>query len=143
MRKLCLLVWLISLLGTATAQKQGIKGQVFWLNGNQMPGPGKSSAPGYGVVREIHIYNAATLTDTQQENGFYSAINTSFVTKVISRPDGSFTVKLPEGRYSVFVKEDKGLFANLFDGKGCINCVTVRPRKYAWVTITVDYEAAY
>lgn len=145
MRKLLLLLLAVSLLETATAQKpkQGLEGQVFWLSGNQMPGPDKSRNPDQGISREVYIYNATALTDVAQQGTFYSDIKTAFVTKFSTNPDGTFKVKLPPGKYSVFVKETKGLFANLLDGNGCINCVTVSPRKFTWITITVDYEAAY
>ncbi|HEY3402758.1 MAG TPA: carboxypeptidase regulatory-like domain-containing protein [Ohtaekwangia sp.] len=140
-----ILLFLISLIlfSAAEAQRQGIKGQVFWLSGNQMPGPDKGKSPQQGIVREIHIYNAANLSDATSQGGFYSEIKTSFVQKVTSNPDGSFLVKLPQGRYSLFVKEPQGLFANTFDGQGCINCISVRKKKYSWITIVVDYEAAY
>ncbi|HEY9048988.1 MAG TPA: carboxypeptidase regulatory-like domain-containing protein [Ohtaekwangia sp.] len=144
MRKLLLLTTLVSLLFSAQAQKQGVRGQVFWVSGNQMPGPDQQvKTPQQGIVREIYIYNATRLQDATQQNGFFSNISTTLVAKVISDKDGSFKVKLPEGKYSVFVKEDQGLFANLYDGNGCINCVSVKPRKYSWITITVDYQAAY
>jgi hypothetical protein len=143
MRKLILLLLLVSLLETATAQKQGLEGQVFWLSGNQMPGPDKKRNPDQGISREVYIYNATALTDATQDGTFYSDIKTAFVTRFTTNPDGTFKVKLPPGKYSVFVKEQKGLFANLFDGNGCINCVVVKPKKYTWITITVDYEAAY
>lgn len=125
------------------AQKQGIRGQVFWLSGNQMPGPGKALSPQQGAIREIHIYNAASMKDNPSPNGFFSSISSVFVTSVVSEKDGTFKVRLEPGRYSVFVKEQNGLFANLFDGEGCINCVIVKPKEFAWITITVDYEAAY
>jgi len=143
MRKLIVLLALVSLLGTASAQKQGIEGQVFWLSGNQMPSPDKSRGPNQGIRREVHIYNAATLAEASQQDGFYTEIKTAFVAKLVTQSDGTFKVKLPPGKYSVFVKENKGLFANLMDGNGCINCIVVAPKKYTWVTITVDYEAAY
>ena len=142
MRKILILI-LLAQSYSADAQKQGIKGQVFWLSGNQMPGPGKAVSPHHGIVREVFIYNATTQKDTPSQDGFFSEVNSVFITKVTSGPDGSFKVKLPPGRYSVFVKEEKGLFANLFDGDGCINCVNVRPKKYSWITVTVDYDAAY
>lgn len=144
MRKLFLFIALISLLENAAAQKPGIlQGQVFWVSGDQMPGPDKTRNPQQGIVREIYIYNAANLSDATQQDGFFTAIQTALVAKVMSESDGSFKVKLPPGKYSVFVKEDKGLFANLYDSNGCINCVHVNPRKSSWITLTVDYLAAY
>ena len=142
MRKILILI-LLTLPYFTYAQKQGIKGQVFWLSGNQMPGPGKLSSPQQGIAREVFIYNAANQKDTPSQDGFFKEVNSVFVMKTTSSSDGSFKIKLPPGRYSVFVKEEKGLFANLFDSEGCINCVSVREKKYSWITITVDYEAAY
>jgi hypothetical protein len=63
--------------------------------------------------------------------------------KVKSKKDGSFCVKLAPGKYSVFVKEPKGLFANTFDVQGCIQCVTVKKGEFTKITIEVNYEAFY
>ena len=143
MAKLLLAMLVVVLQLPSAAQKQGIKGQVFWLSGNQMPGPGKANSPQQGIVREVFIYNATNQKDALSQDGFFNEVNSVFITKATSGPDGSFEIKLPPGRYSVFVKEEKGLCANLFDSNGCINCVTVRPKKYSWITVTVDYDAAY
>ena len=125
------------------AQKQGIKGQVFWLSGNQMPGPGTNRPPQQGIVREVHIYKVATTSDVETENNYYSKVKTEFVTKVISGKDGYFKVRLEPGEYSVFTLEPKGLFANMFDVNQRINPVIVKPKQFSWITITVDYEAAF
>ena len=77
------------------------------------------------------------------ENGFFKDIQTPLVTKVLSKPDGSFKLRLPPGKYSVFVKEEDGLFANLFDKNNAINPVTVKEKQYSWLPINVDYKAAY
>jgi len=126
------------------AQREGIQGEVFWLSGNQMPGPGKVSSPQQGVVREIYIYEVTRLQDTEQAaDGFFSIVKTPLVTKTTSDPDGSFHVKLPPGEYSLFVKEAKGLFANLVNNDGKINSVLVKPKKYSYITIAIDYEAVF
>jgi hypothetical protein len=143
MRTLFFLMVLFQFHASSFGQKQGIQGQVFWLSGNQMPGPEKAVTPQQGIVREIHVYNAVTLANTQRQDGFFQNIDAVLVTKVSTNPDGSFRIKLPPGKYSLFTKEEKGLFANLYDGNGCINCISVKPRKYSWITITVYYEAAY
>jgi len=141
--RILLLISLLFFSHFGIAQQQGIRGQVFWLSGNQMPGPDKSKSPQQGVSREIHIYNAATQSDATYQDGFFTDIKTTFIKTVKSNTDGVFMVKLPVGKYSLFVKESGGLFANTFDGKGCINCISVTRRKYTWITIVVDYEAAY
>ncbi|HEY8937821.1 MAG TPA: carboxypeptidase regulatory-like domain-containing protein [Cyclobacteriaceae bacterium] len=126
------------------AQREGIQGEVFWVSGNQMPGPGKVSSPQQGVVREIYIYEVTRLQDAEQgADGFFTSIKKPLVTKTSSQPDGSFHVKLPPGEYSLFVKEEKGLFANLIDNDGKINSVLVKPKKYSYITIAIDYEAVF
>src|SRR5688572_24899056 len=95
--------------------QQGITGKVVWVSGNQMPGPGKQNKPPEGIQREIHIYKPATLQQTKQSNGFFTEVHTELIAKVLSNADGSFTVKLPPGAYSVFTREKQGLFASIFD----------------------------
>lgn len=143
MKKLLLVLAFFGSIQFVKGPKEGIQGQVFWLSGNQMPGPGKSILPQQGVTREIVVYKATTLQDLEQEGTFFSNVKTELVTKATSKADGSFKIKLPPGKYSVFTQEQKGLFANIIDGDGCVSCIEVRPKKYTWMIITVDYEAAY
>ena len=144
MRPMVVIIVCVLTYTTALAQKQGIKGQVFWVNGNQMPGPDKNKpVPQQGIAREIYIYNAVTLNHVQREGAFFNHVDAILIAKIQSQPDGTFKIKLPPGRYSILTKENQGLFANLFDGQGCINCVDVVRKRYSWITITLDYEAAY
>ncbi|MBL7850367.1 MAG: carboxypeptidase regulatory-like domain-containing protein [Cyclobacteriaceae bacterium] len=138
------LVFLFLLLSlSATGQKQGLQGQVFWVSGNQMPGPDAVLSPNQGAVREVLIYEITNITDATQIGPFFRDIKTRLVATTTSKPDGTFKVKLPIGSYSVFTREKNGLYANLFDGKGFINPVTIKEGQYAWKTITIDYDAAY
>ncbi len=131
------------LLATYAFGQQGIKGQVLWVSGNQMPGSSKVSTAHQGIVREIHVYQASSQEQVSMENGFYTTINNSLITIVKSKKDGSFKVKLPPGTYSLFSQEKAGLFANLIDQQGFINTITVLPKKYSWISFIIDYEAAY
>jgi hypothetical protein len=125
------------------SQKQGIIGKVIWIEGNQMPGPDSKNSAGKNIKREIHIYQAATLKETKQSNGFFTEIQPPLIAKVTSDENGTFTVELPEGEYSIFTKEPEGLFANLFDGQGKINPIAVKKREFTQITIKVNYKAAY
>jgi len=137
----CLLVIIPA---AVVAQKQGIRGQVFWLSGNQLPGPQRNAvqAPQQGIVREVQVYKVASPADVVMENNYYLEVRTGLVATAVSGPDGYFKIKLPPGEYSVFTVEPKGLFANMFDTGNRINPIVVKPGKYTWMTITVDYEAA-
>ena len=128
---------------TATQQKQGIKGQVFWIAGNQLPGPDATKSAHYGVQRELYIYELTHLSQVTAKDGFFFDIQTKLISQITTKADGSFLLRLPPGKYSLFVKEEAGLYANLFDENNAINPVTVKERQYAWMPITVDYEAAY
>ncbi len=128
---------------SAFSQKQGLYGQVFWVSGNQMPGPESILSPNQGTSREILIYEITSIKDVTQVGPFFRDVKTKLVATVQSKTDGSFKIKLLPGAYSIFTKEKSGLYANLFDEKNNINPVVVKPGQYAWKTITVDYDAAY
>ncbi len=127
----------------AFSQKQGLHGQVFWVSGNQMPGPESMLSPNQGTSREILVYEITSIKDVTQVGPFFRDIKTKLVATVQSKADGSFKVKLLPGVYSIFTKEKNGLYANLFDEKNNINPVVVKSGQYAWKTITVDYDASY
>ncbi|GCC53044.1 hypothetical protein SanaruYs_32850 [Chryseotalea sanaruensis] len=143
MKKLFLLVIVILLSHNVQAQKQGIRGKITWSSGNQMPGPDKKSSTTKGIKRKIFIYEVATLEQVVQEEGFYKNINTKLVKEAKSCRNGRFRIKLPVGTYSVFVQESKGLWANLFDGKGQINAVQINNSTWTELNMNVNYMAAY
>ncbi len=126
---------------------QGITGSVLWRSGNLMPSPDAkaNNAKGTPIVREILIYEltANTKAEPAEEAGFYQKINSKLIKKVTSDASGRFTVSLPEGYYSIFVKEDKGLYANLFDDTMNIHPVHVQKGKWEKMDIIVDYAAVY
>ncbi len=142
MKSVAFLLFLISSF-SGFSQKQGLQGQVFWVSGNQMPGPESVLSPNQGAIREVLIYELTAVSDATQVGPFFRDIKTRLVISTQSKPNGSFKVKLPIGSYSVFTKERNGLYANLFDENGNINPVVIKPGKYAWKTITIDYDAAY
>lgn len=123
---------------------QGISGQVVWYEGDLMPGIGKEPAVGKPIQREIFIYYATKIEQTEVQDGrFYSNIKTELVRKTSTNEDGKFIVALEPGNYSVFVKEPMGLFANRFDQSGIINPVTITKNELVNMLIKVDYKAAY
>jgi hypothetical protein len=106
----------------------------------------KPSTPkGSPVVREVYIYQLTNekQTEPSEEAGFYRKINAKLVKKVKSDKKGMFSVALPAGYYSLFVKEEKGFYANLFDDAMNINTVQVRKGKWEKFEFVIDYEAVY
>ncbi|MCK5280536.1 MAG: carboxypeptidase regulatory-like domain-containing protein [Cyclobacteriaceae bacterium] len=128
--------------------KQGIIGEVRWIEGNLMPAIGDTTyierAKGIPIERDIYIFKAVKQQDALSAGGtFYKSINGELVYRLKSRKDGTFKVKLPPGRYSIFVMEKDGYFANIFDGDNYINPVTVQANKFTAIQIQVNYKAFY
>ena len=130
--------------GQQAPVRQGIVGSVLWQSGNQMPSPDAPPSKGKGVQRTVYIYeltngNQATTTD----GVFHANIQTNLVTKVETDADGDFAVSLEPGIYSLFTKEEKGLYANLFDGENNIYPVEVKEGRLTHVEFLVNYAASY
>ena len=121
---------------------QGIEGKVLWLEGNFMPGPGQDKK-GEPIQREIHIYELTNQSDVTKNEHFYTDFDKEPVKVVSSDSSGKFKVGLPPGAYSVFSKEENGLYASVQDGEGNLNPVTVEEGKYTSLTFKIDYKAVY
>lgn len=124
--------------------KQGICGEILWKAGNLMPSPDRPVSQGRPVVRELFIYELTNMEIAKPKDGFYQFIPTKLIGKVTSNEQGEFCIDLPEGQYSLFVKEDKkGFYANSFDIAGNIYPVTVEKGKASQITFVIDYKAVY
>lgn len=126
--------------------KEGIIGQLIWIEGNQMPSvgfEGQEIPAGQPVQREVHIYELTKTSQVEQKDNFYTNIQTELVKTVMSDKNGVFKVSLPPGKYSLFVKEPKGLFANLFDGYGQIMPVEVYKDEVNQIAIQINYMASF
>ena len=151
-KELIFLLSILFLLGCINQKhssgKQGIIGEVRWIEGNLMPAIGDTTyierAKGIPIERDIYIFKAVKQQDALSAGGtFYKSINGELVYRLKSRRDGTFKVKLPPGRYSIFVMEKDGYFANIFDGDNYINPVTVQANKFTAIQIQVNYKAFY
>lgn len=137
----------IEVVPVSTTEKdiqQGICGSIVWKSGNMMPSPDREMPKSKFVQRELCVYEITNISEATLQNGFYTAITKSKIKSVKSDAEGKFCLDLPEGEYSLFVKEgDKGLYANSFDGKGNIFPVKVSKDKVSIIVFTIDYQAVY
>jgi hypothetical protein len=131
-------------------QRQGIMGRILWLEGNLMPAIGDTTMAermaGRPIQRTLFIHEPTTPDETvkvQDSGMFYSKIHTRLVKRVRTDKTGIFRIELPSGKYSVFVLENNGFFANVFDGEGHINPVTVEACNFTEIEIKVNYMAFY
>lgn len=123
---------------------EGIAGRVLWREGNFMPTiDGGDQGKSIGISREILIFELTNINQVTQRDEFFTDIKSRLIKSVTSNPDGIFEVAIEPGTYSVFTKEEGGLFANIYDGENNIFPVTVDSGKVTGVTIVIDYKAAY
>lgn len=131
--------------GDAGCSRSGIKGHIYLVKGNQMPSPDRKISAPPGLETELFIYSLTNLSQVTRvgSTGFYSQISTPLITTVKSDASGAFSVKLPAGMYSLFVKKDGNFYANMFDGSQNIYPVEVANGKMTEVEFKADYDAVY
>jgi len=117
-----------------------LSGTVMFWEGDFMPGnPTGTKTP---AVRDVFVYEPTSFNAVTNAHeffdGFYSDIRANLAAVVTSNTDGRFSLRLPAGRYSLFVMEDGLYYANQSD-LVTINPVTVTTR----ATTTVDFDITY
>lgn len=125
--------------------KQGIKGYVSEIKGNQMPGPDRKQEPAKGFQTEVYIYEVTTMDQVEAVNHepFYRSIRSKFIKSIISDKDGFFATDLEPGTYSLFTKVDGLYYANSFNGKNQIQSVEVLQDSISEVNIIISAKATF
>ena len=123
----------------------GISGVVTELTGNQMPMKDRPVASPKGIVTTVLIYEPTNMSQVTRTgtSPLYTAILTKRVASVDTDSTGAFTVALPAGSYSLFVKRGDQFYANLFDTQNNISLFTVEEGKLTRVTLSVTSKASF
>jgi hypothetical protein len=124
-------------------RRQGIKGHVYRVSGNQMPSPDRPAIKPAGIKTTLYIYELTNMNQTQQEGAFYKTISSKLVKEIQTDEDGSFKVKLKPGRYSLFVKKDNLYYSNIFDSNNNIHPIDVKKGAWTEEDFKADYDAVY
>lgn len=127
---------------------QGIAGKITWLEGNQMPlmteeGEASEKTKSKPIKRTVVVYPMVKFSDLKIVDGLFTEVAVKPITEVESNDDGLYIIPLSPGRYSLFVVEKNGLFANIFDGEGNVQPVTVKDNEWNLLDIVVNYKAVY
>ena len=121
-----------------------LSGTVIFWEGNFMPG--NSTGTKTPVVRDILIYEPTSIYEVSQAHvvpdPFYADIQTKLVATTTSDTNGHFSLSLPAGRYSLFVKEDGLFYSNSFESN-IIDPVTVTTGETTTVEFDITYQAAF
>ena len=139
------LIIYLSACQTPQSENKGILvGETRWITGNQMPGPDKPASSGEAVQRVVHIYPATKYADcTTGPQGLFTEVPGTPVNTVMTNENGQFLTYLPEGTYSVFTREENGLFAGTMNGEGVINPVSIIKKDTTRIRVEINYTAAY
>ena len=123
----------------------GVEGTVLKVSGNQMPSPDRPPSKPAGLRATVCIYELTNMSQVVREgqSPSYTAINTKLIKTVESNSKGKFRVRLPPGKYSLFIKTDKGYYSNGFDGQNNINPVEVIKKKLSKIELRFDQGATY
>jgi hypothetical protein len=133
---------------TAKKDGQGIQGQVFWLEGNQMPQMAKEGEmierpAKKGVKRTLKIHELTHINQARLGDALFGDIETPLVIEIETDESGNFSVELPAGKYSIFTVEEAGHFANILDLDSYINPFEVKEGEWTQADILINYQAAY
>lgn len=125
---------------------QGVQGQITWLEGNQLSqiteeGEAKSYPSGQPVQRTLVVHPLTNLEDAKLENGLFQSLATQPILEIQSDSEGKFAVPLAPGDYSIFTKEDQGMYANRFDAAGNIQPLRIEKGEWQKLDIVIDYKA--
>lgn len=126
-------------------RRSGIKGHVYLVTGNQMPSPDEPPSLPKGTKTTLYIYELTNINQAAREGMtvFYTNISTKPVKQVETADDGSFSVRLKPGRYSLFVKKGDLFYSSVFDAQNNIHPVDVVKGKMTEEDFRVNYDAVY
>lgn len=147
-----LLAGSLAILSCSSAKKihssvitQGITGRVTELTGNRMPMKDAAPAVPQPVMTTVFIYEPTHISQVTRTGTepVYTAIATRLVASVETDSTGHFTVSLPVGSYSLFVKQGNYFYANLFDNNNNIALFTVEEGKLTQANLSVSSRASF
>ncbi|MBN3582844.1 carboxypeptidase regulatory-like domain-containing protein [Algoriphagus aestuarii] len=125
---------------------QGLVGTITWLEGNMMPAIQDGEDPEKNaekVERTVQIFPLTNVSDVKVENGLITSIATQKIKEVKTDGSGKYAIDLSPGRYTVVTVEEGGLFANIFDGEGNIQPITIKENEWTLLDIQINYKAFY
>jgi hypothetical protein len=124
---------------------QGITGTVIEIVGNQMPMKGEDVLKPKGIQVEVLVYEKTNINQVakDQTTGLFTNITTKKIATVVSDSAGTFSIALPVGVYSLFIKIGNSYYANLFNQFNDIQTVVVNSGTITATTLHINRKAVY
>ena len=128
-----------------TTIQQGISGLVTVATGNQMPMKGAELMFNKGFQTVVYIYEVTNISQVTRSSktGVYTSIQTKKISTIQTDSAGAFTVALPVGKYSLFIKLGEAYFANAFDQFNNICLIEVEAGKLTSARLVLNSNASY
>lgn len=128
-----------------SAIKQGITGRITEAAGNQMPMRGTEPQTPAGIRTTVFFYEPTNISQVGRigESALYTVIRTKLVASAETDSTGRFSIELPVGSYSLFIKQGDQFYANLFDTNNNIALFRVEEGKVTEANLTVSLRASY
>jgi len=125
--------------------KQGVRGYVRELKGNQMPSPGRPAAKGRGIPEEICIYALVNLSQVEPtpKECFYKAVHGRLIKTIRSDSTGFFETSLDTGRYSLFIRLGNLYYASLTDQYNNLAPITVEDSRLTNIDLVYRNGVTY
>lgn len=110
-----------------------------------MPSPDRLPSAPKGIKATVCVYELTNISQVvrQGQSAAYTAINTKLIQQIETKDNGTFKIKLPPGKYSLFIKTGKGFYSNNFDAQNNIQPVEVVKKKMSKVELRLDNAAVY
>ena len=123
---------------------QGVNGKVLFKEGEfSTSGEILDNGKVYGIERQVLFYELTSIKDVEiGEGDFIKYTSSEIIDSVMSDKHGNFSKELPEGKYSVFIKESKRLYSKLGDDDYYLPVIVFKDSSTT-VIIEVDYKATY
>jgi hypothetical protein len=123
---------------------QGVNGKVLFKEGEfTTSGEILNNGKAYGVERKVLFYERTNLKEVEMGEGdFVKYVSTEILDSVTSDKYGNFSKYLPEGNYSIFIKESDRLYSKLEDDDYFLPVKIVKNASVN-IIIEVDYKAVY
>ena len=122
---------------------QGVWGNVWFWQGNFMPGPGPPSGTITAVERDVLMYEPTKISSCERspEDGSIIDIDSKLVATTRSNATGFYQLSLPPGSYSVFVKEGSAYMVLIGSSDDFLSQVTVTQGHVTKAQLDIKYEA--
>lgn len=135
---------MMTILGCGVS-KVTINGKVQRIIGNQMPSPDVNNEEPGGFAATVFFFEPTLMNMGMPtgEQGLFLMTDKKLVAKVLCEKDGSFSLKIKPGKYSVLLGKDGQYYSNISSLEGLINPVDVNKKANKPLILRADWGAIY